>query len=333
MSEVPLKSFEFRRERQGSWLELERLVEKTVKSSLSALSATELSRLPLLYRAALSSLSVARAVSLDRNVVEYLEGLCARAHGCVYGVRRRLPDALGEFFFRRFPRTVRAHSKAVLFAAAIVLLGLAAGWWLCAADSERYYAFVNEGLAGGRDPSATTEFLRDGLYDGGGATTGTLAAFASELFAHNARIAILAFCLGLLAGFPTFLLLLTTGLMMGAFGWLYASRGLGVDLWGWLLPHGFTEIGAVVLCGAGGFVVAHALIFPGELSRLDHLARRGREAGVLVIGGVVMLLFAGLVEGIFRQAVTDVGTRYMVAAVTIAFWSSYFALAGRGERR
>lgn len=330
MSEAPLKSFEFRRERQASWLELERLVERAERSNVTKLPASDLTRLPLLYRAALSSLSVARAISLDRNVVEYLEGLCARAHGCVYGVRRRLPDALGEFFLRRFPRTVRAHSGAFLFALGIVLVGLAAGWWLCAADSEHYYAFVQQGLAGGRDPGATTEFLRDGLY-GRDHDTGGLAAFASFLFAHNAQVAILAFCLGLLVGLPTFLLLLTTGLMMGAFGWLYASRGLSVDLWGWLLPHGITEIGAVVLCGAGGFLVAHAIVFPGELSRLDNLARRGRDAGVLVIGGVCMLMLAGLIEGIFRQSVVDVTARYAVAFGTLAGWSLYFGFAGRGR--
>ncbi len=330
MIDAPLKSFEFRRERQGSWLELERLVERTERSDLRRLSAQELARLPLLYRAALSSLSVARAISLDRNVVEYLEGLCARAHACVYGVRRPLFEALADFFLRRFPRAVRANSRAILLSFAIVLLGLAAGWWLCAADSEHYYAFVGGDLAGGRDPGATTEFLRNGLYDRG-RDTGSLANFASFLFAHNARVGILAFCLGLLVGLPTFLLLLTTGLMMGAFGWLYGSRGLGVDLWGWLLPHGFTEIGAVVLCGAGGFLVAHAIVFPGELSRLDNLARRGRDAGVLVIGAVSMLLVAGLIEGIFRQTVVDVTIRYTVALATLAGWTLYFTYAGRAR--
>jgi uncharacterized membrane protein SpoIIM required for sporulation len=294
---VALKSLEFRRERQSAWLELERLVERTERSGLRTLSPTELARLPVLHRAALSSLSVARSISLDRNVVEYLEGLCSRAHGCVYGVRRRVAPAIAEFFVRRFPQAVRARSGAILFATAIVFLGIATGWALCASDPERYYAFVPQGLAGGRDPSASTEFLREGLYDDGGGSADRLGAFAAFLFTHNARVAILAFCLGLVAGLPTFLLLLTTGLMLGAFGWLYGSRGLSTDLWGWLLPHGITEIGAVILCGAAGFLVAHAIVFPGELSRLDHLAKKGREAGVLVIGAVAMLPSRGSSRG------------------------------------
>ena len=211
-----------------------------------------------------------------------------------------------------------------------MLLGVAAGWVLCAGDAERYYAFVGEGLAQGRDPGASTAYLRDGLY-GAGHDDGELAEFATFLFTHNAQVGILAFCLGLLAGLPTFLLLLVTGLMMGAFGWLYGSRGLGVDLWGWLLPHGITEIGAVVLCGAGGFLVAHAMVFPGELSRVDNLARRGREAGVLVIGAVCMLLVAGLIEGIFRQTVLDRGARYALALATTVGWGAYFGLVGRRE--
>ena len=53
-------------------------------------------RLPGLHRAALSSLSVARAISLDRNVVEYLEMLATRAHFAVYGTKRHLREAVAD---------------------------------------------------------------------------------------------------------------------------------------------------------------------------------------------------------------------------------------------
>lgn len=70
---VTLKSAAFRAEREGSWRELERLLEEVQRGGIHALGPRELSRLPLLYRAAVSSLSVARAISLDRNLLEYLE--------------------------------------------------------------------------------------------------------------------------------------------------------------------------------------------------------------------------------------------------------------------
>ena len=61
MSDLQLKSQRFRREREADWRRLEAIVDKAEKRSPSALSDTEILAMPVLYRSALSSLSVARA--------------------------------------------------------------------------------------------------------------------------------------------------------------------------------------------------------------------------------------------------------------------------------
>jgi uncharacterized membrane protein SpoIIM required for sporulation len=127
------------------------------------------------------------------------------------------------------------------------------------------------------------------------------------------------------------LLLFTNGLLLGAFAALYQDRGLGLEFWAWILPHGITELLAVVLCGAAGLAMGESLLFPGRHTRLVNLGRRGREAGVLVLGSVLMLLLAGLVEGIFRQTVHSVPLRISVAALSALFWTVYFARVGREE--
>jgi uncharacterized membrane protein SpoIIM required for sporulation len=102
-----------------------------------------------------------------------------------------------------------------------------------------------------------------------------------------------------------------------------------VDIWGWLLPHGVTELSAVILCGAAGFQLAHGLVFPGARPRLDSLRERGRDAATIVVCAVLMLFVAGLIEGIFRQVVTDLTVRYAVVAATAAWWIYYFGFVGR----
>jgi uncharacterized membrane protein SpoIIM required for sporulation len=328
MDALQLKSFEFRRQRERTWRELERLILRVEKSGLHGLQAPELSRLPILYRATLSSLSVARAISLDRNLLEYLESLAARAFFCVYGSKSTIRHTFGRFFTHRFPDTVRRFRWYIAMAALFMLLGAVTSYVLVARSPEWYYSFVDPNLAGGRDPAATTEFLRDGLYERRGGAA-ELSNFASFLFTHNARVGILAFALGFLAGLPVYILIFLNGLMLGAFAALYHSRGLGPDLWGWLLPHGVTELGAIILCGGAGLALAHSLVFPGRYKRLQNLARRGREAGIVVMGAVCMLLAAGLIEGIFRQRVTDIYLRYIVIGATTLFWAWYFLRVGR----
>lgn len=329
---LQLKSFEFRREREPIWLELEHLIDLAQNKGVSALGAEQLARLPHLYRATLSSLSVARAISLDRNVVEYLENLAGRAYFQIYGSRRHLLQILRDFFLWRFPAGVRRFKWHIAMSALFMIVGVMAGMLLTLANQDRFYTFVSTEYAQDRTPASSTSELEAVLYDE--VSQGdALATFAASLFTHNAKIGILAFALGFLVGLPVFLLMFMNGLVLGAFAALYHSRGLSADLWGWLLPHGVTELFAVILCGGLGLVLAQSLVFPGRSTRLRNLAMRGREAGSLVIGAVIMLFIAGLIEGIFRQTVTDITARYVVASLTILFWGSYFGFVGRERQR
>ncbi len=323
-----LKSYAFRRERESVWRELEALVVEAESNGVKSLTADALLRLPALYRATLSSLSVARAISLDRNVVDYLESLSARAYFCVYGARANFLGALGDFVARRFPGAVRAAAWPVLVSFLCMLGGAVIGFWLTMADADWFYAFVSDRMARSRTPAASTEELRAALFGGGESAIDRLNLFATVLFTHNAKIGLLCFSLGFALGIPVVLLLFYNGTVLGAFAALYAARGLSVELWGWLLIHGGTELLAVVLCGGAGLVLAGALAFPGRHSRLANLAIRGRSAALIALGAVGMFLIAGLLEGIGRQVVDETPLRYGIAAAMLAFWAFYFIRLG-----
>jgi uncharacterized membrane protein SpoIIM required for sporulation len=250
----------------------------------------------------------------------------------VYGTRRHLFETVADFFGRRFPASVRAFRWHFLAAALLIALGTLTGLLMTLADPDRFYAFVSEAMAQGRGPSSTTAELREVLYGEMGIAE-MLFAFAMFLFTHNARIGMLAFALGFAAGVPVVLLMFTNGLTLGAFAALYQSRGLSLEFWAWILPHGITELSAVALCGAGGLVLAQSLAFPGQSGRLQNLAARGREAAMMTIGAVALFFAAGLVEGIFRQTVHSVSIRLAVAAMSGALWIVYFGTVGRGSRR
>ena len=326
-----LKSSEFRRERESSWTELEGLVQIVEKRGTRQLTARELNRLPQLYRATLSSLSVARAISLDRNLLHYLESLAGRAYYCVYGPKRHVRETVGDFFATRFPAMVRRYKWFMAVSFLCMILGTTAAFVMTADDPDRFYSFVPQSYSAGRGPGASTAFLRRGLYDGNESALEGLGAFATALFTHNARVGMLAFALGFAAGLPVIYLMFQNGLILGAFAALYHSRGLGLDLWGWLLPHGVTELGAVVLCGGAGLILGQSLVFPGTYTRLQNLAIRGRDAGVIVLGAVVMLFIAGLIEGFFRQLVTSIVIRYSVVLISVLLWGAYFGWCGRAR--
>lgn len=317
-----LKSQRFRQAREEDWRRLERLMDKAEKGSASKLTDAEILAVPVLYRSTLSALSVARETSLDQGLIDYLETLSARAYFFVYGSRATIQDRLVAFFRTDWPAAVRGLWRETLISAALMLLGALVGAWLVMHEPEWFYAFVPADLSGGRDPAASTETLRatlNGAEDAQG-----LSAFAAYLFTHNAQVALLAFALGFALCLPTGLLILYNGATLGAFFALFASRGLGFELGGWLLIHGVTELFAVILAGAAGLRIGWAVAFPGQRRRMDAAVEAGRTAAIAMGGVVVMLMFAGLLEGFGRQLIVDTGLRYAVAAATVLIWGPYF---------
>jgi uncharacterized membrane protein SpoIIM required for sporulation len=332
-SEQELWSAQFRRDREASWRELDKLATTIEQRGLGALGADALSRLPTLYRAALSSLSVARAVCLDRNLLDHLESLTARAHLCVYGPREGVAAAIGRFLRVTFPASVRAAAPQLLTALSTLLLGFWIAFTLCSERlDDTYFYFIDSHRAQGRDPAASVEQLRATLFDDGSNDSGALSAFAAFLWSHNSRVTLLAFGLAILGGVPGLLIVLITGFELGAMSALFHARGLAVEWWSWILPHGITELFAILLGTAAGLRLAQGLVFSGPHGRLGTMSQRGREAGPLVFGAILLLFLAGQIEGIFRQAVQDVPVRYLLAAATAALWTVYFLFAGRRAR-
>ena len=324
MAELHLKSWRFRAEREADWRRLETLLAKAERGGVGKLRRDEILEIPLLYRQALSSLSVARSISLDHSLTGYLESLCTRAYFFVYGARTRLPQRLARFFQHDWPRAVQSLWRETLVAVGLAVVATVVSYLLVQRDPDWFYSFIDPGMASGRDPMATTAALRHTLYDKPASAIDGLSALASFLFTHNATISIFAFALGFMFCLPTAALLAMNFGALGAFIALFVSHGLGFEAVGWLMIHGTTELFAIILAGACGFSIGWAVAFPGDRSRADAAAEAGRRAATAMAGVVVMLFVAGLLEGYGRQLIQLDWARYAVAIAMLAGWLTYF---------
>lgn len=325
-----LKSYRFRDEREEDWRKLEAILKRAEgMGGLARLSDQDMIDLTRLYRQAVSSLSVARSISLDRNVVEYLEGLCARAYFFVYGPRTRFGRGLSRFFRESWPNAMQTSGVPMLLSAACFLGAWALAFTLCMIDMDWFWVFDQASLFDTRTPNADTSALRDTLYNDPANNEGfiaRLAHFAGYLFNNNAQIAILAFALGFMFGIPTAILLILNGLTLGAFYALFWSRGLGYEVSGWLFIHGATELLGIIVAGAAGFRIGGAVAFPGQKSRLTSAREEGQAAGIMAGGVVIMMFIAGLLESFGRELINSDVIRYAIAVTTFALWMAYFFL-------
>ncbi|MBP6011452.1 MAG: stage II sporulation protein M [Alphaproteobacteria bacterium] len=327
--DTTLRSLRFRKEREESWRELDELLRRAERNALRSLSDDEMLAIPALYRAALSSLSVARATSLDQALIDYLEALCGRAYFFVYGSRTSLKERAVRFFAYDWPVAIKEIWRETAISTLITFAAALTAYLLVMAEPDWYGAFVSSDMASGRDPQASTEYLRSTLYDRPDASE-ALGVFATFLFTNNAQVAIFAFALGFAFCVPTSLLLAYNGCALGAMFAVFASHGLGFEFAGWILIHGVTELFAVILAGAAGLRIGWSIAFPGERSRLAAAEHSGRQGAVVIIGVVIMLFIAGILEGFGRQLITSDALRYTIAAVSAVAWFTYFY---RGDRR
>ncbi len=321
---MALKSLDFREKRKASWEMLEKLLKRIEEKGLHSLQPEELIHLAKLYRTTCSSLYIARNISLDKNLHEYLENLVSKGYLAIYCTKPVMESAFSKFFVRDFPQMVCKYILFHLAALVLILLGLFSGYYAVQADPSYYFTFVDRDMAEGRNPYSSRDELAKVLKSGRESNQSVRTAFASQLFTHNTKIGFLCFTLGIVLGLPTIYLLFYNGGMLGAMTQIYHANWLASSWWAWVLPHGITEFLAIILCGGAGLMIASALIYPGKYGRIYQLKSIGRDAGLTVMGSVALFFIAGLIEGYFRQTDLPDLPRYMLALSTFFFWLYYF---------
>ena len=328
-AEATIRSARFRAEREADWKRLEDIVTRTERGGVRQLSFDDARDLAVLYRQAMNSLSVAREISLDRSLLQYLEVLCARAYLAVYAPQDSLGGLLRRTLVYAIPGAMRRSALPLLLGFMAMILGAVTGYLLFLEDNTWYNTFMPEGLAGGRGLTSSREDLLRVIYGGDDQALDQLGAFAAYLFSHNTQIAIFAFALGVFVCLPSFALAMYNGMILGVFVALHVDRGIGWDIIAWLSIHGVTELSAICIATAGGFRLGLAVLFPGNRRRRDALRETGRDAVLLAILAAIMLVAAGLLEGFGRQLVQDMNTRLLIGWGIGGLWLAYVLFSGR----
>jgi uncharacterized membrane protein SpoIIM required for sporulation len=305
------------------WQELASLVRRAGRSP-GRLSPEELNRLDVLYRRTTVQLAQVATRTRDASLVRYLNDLTAAAHSIIYLPPRRLSArAVWRFVAEGFPRAVARTLRYHAAAALLLVLGALLAYFAVRRDPAAAYALLPAGEF--RQPGATSEQLAKVLGHGRDQHGGFKFLFASFLFSNNLKVGLLALATGGLAAVPTVLLLVYNGMILGALTSVYHGSGIYAEYWAWILPHGVTEISAIVFCGGVGLLLGRSAVAPGLATRGESLRRAGREAASVCLGVAGMLVFAAIVESYLRQSHLPTWARFVFAGATLALWVAYFA--------
>lgn len=319
-----LAAAEAKRQEWNRFAELVTAIRRRGRSGLRYLGPDPLTEILRGYRSLTCDLGRARTIARNSVMVERLNQVAVQAHNVLYGRARIRPRAsAGPHWVLQFPLAVRRHLAAVGLAAVLLFGTAAIAYAAVQLHPELGYDLVGPGFLD-FDPAR-----EESMHDIPGIAR---PVAASGYISNNVQVTFLVFGLGMTAGIGTSFVLVINGIRLGAIaGWMTA-RGDTRAFWGWVMPHGGTELLAIVLAGAAGFVLARAIVAPGEVSRATALRRAAMNALVIELGVMAMLVVAGLIEGFVSPSSIGFTGRILVLAGTVAFWFLYLGLGGLGSK-
>lgn len=314
---------------EQEWGELEALIDRALgRAADRSRARAEIpgARFAALYRRACEHLALARARSYPAHMVDRLERATTEAHQLIYDQRAFGITRVVQLATREFPDAVRRHRRYVAVSAAAFVLPmiviavvvyhrpeliLSVVSSETAASFEEMYSQTAESI--GRTRAAATDWAMFGFY-----------------IRNNVGVSFQCFAGGLFAGLGTLFFLAYNGAFSGALAGYLAERGLSPTFFSFISTHSAFELTVIVLSGAAGLRLGHALLAPGRFTRQQALVRATRESAVILYGVTAMLLIAAAVEAFWSSATwLPAAAKYVAAGICWTAVLSYFAFQGR----
>jgi len=264
------------------------------------------------YRVILADLARARGLGADAATVRVLNRLAVAGHLLVGSRRVPAPWRPTTAPFRAAVRRCRAH---VALAATLLVVPGVVGFVAVGASAQLAFDLVPLTFQHFEPARAETMHEVPAL---------ARPVMASGIITNNIQVTFLAFALGMTAGLGTILVVVFNGVHIGATAGWFHLRGQGLPFWGFVAPHGVTELLAIVLATAAGFRLAEAILFPGPQTRRRAIVEAGRDGLAMIIGCMVMLGIAGLIEGFVSPTSAPLAARWAIAGLSAAFWAWFF---------
>jgi uncharacterized membrane protein SpoIIM required for sporulation len=266
-------------------------------------------------------LSYSRTFYPNRSVRVYLNGLAQKVFYSIYRNKKGRLKKFWQFWREDIPQILFESRFDLLLSFLIFILSISIGVFSSMMDPEFCRSILGDGyvdmtlkniekvnpMSVYQDPDQTTMFM--------------------QITFNNLRVAFFTFILGLLFGVGTIFILISNGIMVGAFQYLFFQHGVYWDSLLTIWLHGAIEISSIVIAGAAGIHLGRGLLFPGTYSRLQGLQLSARRALQIYLSIAPLIIMAGFIESfITRYSDSSYLVRAILILVSFAFMIGYFVI-------
>jgi len=316
----------FEKQNRDLWKEFNDIL-KEIKDSFFRGPKPEIAlKLPFLYRQVCNHYALALSREYSPALVEYLHSMALEGHQQIYKYHTPWFTKAIEFISVGFPRALRQNLIYFLLALSLFLLPALLTGYFCYQKHELIYSILDD------DKIAQIEYMYDpsnrkvGRAESRGSDT-NIAMFGFYI-KNNTGIGFRTFAGGILAGIGTIFFLFYNGVLLGGIAGYISRLGFLETFWPFVSGHGAFELTAIVISGASGLMLAHAVIAPGNMKRIQALKKIAPDALKLVIGAAIMFFIAAFVEAFWSPSSFAISVKYIIAAIFWSLVTIYFIFAG-----
>ncbi len=317
----------FVRQKETRWAEFGVAATEVAAGGLDRLAPDVLIDFAARYREIAADLARARTYRVPASRLVALERAVASGHNALYRTRGTTAATWWRFVAVECPAAVVEARRTVAIAFLAFAVPAALGFALLRERPALAEQVLPQVMLDRAEAGVARHREGKGYFD---AAPGERPIMAASIIANNIQVSFLGFAGGIFAGFGSLVVMATNGLSIGAASGHFANLGLFGYLWTFIAGHGVLELFAIWVAGAAGFQLGLALLAPGRLARSEALVIAGRRAIRMVGFTVVLLVIAGLIEGLLSASTLPVGAKVAVSLSSAIFLVAYLAI-GAGQ--
>ncbi|GIK62172.1 MAG: stage II sporulation protein M [Ignavibacteriota bacterium] len=263
---------------------------KEFETFLSSKENINPDKLAALFIELTDDLSYSRTFFPESKTTQYLNSLTARVHQSIYKSKKERKERFFRFWKYEAPLLFYKHRLKIVISFSIFFISMLMGVVSSAGDSGFVRLIMGDGYV-----NMTLENIDKGdpmaIYK----QMNGVDMFLGITF-NNIRVSFIAFVYGILISFGTGWVLMSNGIMLGAFQYFFHIHNLLFESILVIWIHGTLEISAIIIAGAAGLVLGNSILFPGTYSRRQSFIIGSKEGLKIIVSLVPIFITAGFLE-------------------------------------
>ena len=223
-----------------------------------------------------NDLAYAKTFYPSSKVTQFINGQASKVYLNIYKNRKEESNRIVDFWRYDLPLTIRKHHRVIFFMFILFCVFFLVGFFSTRQDEN----FARQVLdtPGSSYVDKTIENIENGnpfgVYQHGNSFLSWMG-----IMINNIIVALVYFSEGIVFCYFTIRDLMKESIRLGAFHYLFFSRGLGLQWALAVLIHGMLELWSIIVACSAGVVLGMGFLFPGTLKRIDSLKRAAKDGG------------------------------------------------------